>query len=194
MESESSKKSWKEYAQEYKSHIIVAVCALLLGVLLGTNFFKPQKDIEYKEKVEVKEVVKTEYKDRIVEKVVFKENIKKNEVVRTITKYIERPDGTKEQTIEQVSETKEEKQTQSEASKEQQTEVKQEAVVETKIEKEYSEKVAQKNWHVGATAGLTPLMAPVYGGQVERRILGPFFLGLRADTAPSASVVVGFEF
>lgn len=165
----------------------------MVGFLLSF-FFWPKKEIQYQEKVQIKEVAKVEYKDKIVEKVVYQQVAKKHEVVKTITKYIERPDGTKEKTVEEVSETKEEQQTNSEAQKQTETEVKKEVVTEVKVEKEYKETLAVKNWHVGASVGITPLLTPVYGGQVERRIVGPFFLGLRADTNPSASLVIGMEF
>lgn len=194
MTSNAGKEGWKEQAKKYKSHIVVGVAGLVIGILIAWMLLPKEKEIEYQEKVKIETVEKVEYKDRIVEKVVYQQVAKKHEVVKTITKYIERPDGTKEKTVEEVAETKEEQHTQSESQKDQQTEVKKE--VETKVETEvkYSEKPALPNWHAGATIGLTPLMVPVYGGQIDRRIIGPVFVGVRIDSNPSASLYVGVEF
>lgn len=183
-----------EGVKKYKSYAIVCGVSLIVGILIAWLFLPKEKEIEYQEKVKIETVEKVEYKDRVVEKVVYQQVAKKHEVVKTITKYIERPDGTKEKTVEEVAETKEEQHTQSESQKDQQTEVKKE--VETKVETEvkYSEKPALPNWHVGATVGLTPLLTPVYGGQIDRRIIGPVFVGVRIDSNPSASLYVGMEF
>jgi hypothetical protein len=194
MESNAGNEGWKGLVKKYKGYIIVGSIALAVGFLLAWLLLPKDKEIEYQEKIKIETVEKVEYKDRIVEKVVYQQVAKKHEVIKTITKYIERPDGTKEKTVEEVAETKEEQHTQSESQKEQQTEVKKEVETKTETEVKYSEKLVLPNWHAGATIGLTPLMVPVYGGQIDRRIFGPVFLGVRIDSNPSASLYVGVEF
>ena len=53
----------------------------------------------------------------------------------------------------------------------------------------------QPDWHVSVSYSKTfSDPAPVYGLQVERRILGPFSLGVRADTEKTIGIVIGMEF
>lgn len=53
------------------------------------------------------------------------------------------------------------------------------------------------NWHVSASYAVEPLSGsyqPIYGLQVERRILGPFSVGVRAQSDKQIGVVVSYEF
>lgn len=50
-------------------------------------------------------------------------------------------------------------------------------------------------WHLSGSASETiALTGPVYGLQAERRIIGPFFAGVRVDSKGYGGVVVGFDF
>jgi uncharacterized protein (DUF58 family) len=95
----------------------------------------------------------------------------KRDVV-TVVKEITRPDGTKESTTTTTDHSKE--------------------------SKENTLKIVvadQRNWHVSVSylRGLSD-PAPVYGLQVERKILGPVSVGLNVNSQKQIGVVIGFEF
>jgi hypothetical protein len=51
------------------------------------------------------------------------------------------------------------------------------------------------NWHISASYARTlENPAPVYGLQVEKRLLGPFSVGLRAQSDKYVGLVIGYEF
>ena len=54
----------------------------------------------------------------------------------------------------------------------------------------------EKNWYVGATASITGVnfANPAYGVQVNRRILGPIFLGGTVNTKGEFGISLGMEF
>lgn len=96
--------------------------------------------------------------------------------VRTIIKEVTRPDGTKE-TITETTDKSVKKET---------------STSDTMI-------AAKKQWmfDVGARANLDNISNRdtfVYDLQVQRRILGPFFLGGRVSTDKSIGISVGMEF
>jgi hypothetical protein len=186
---------FREFLSKNKKIVIPCVISFVLGLILAFLLMPQQKEIEYKENVKVEYVEKVEYKDRVVEKIVYDRSASKNQKVKVVTKYIERPDGTKETIKEEVAETTEHEVVKVEQAKEKETEIKKEVELKKEIQIEYSEKPAQKNWHVSGSVGLEVLsLTPLYGVGVERRIIGPFFVGARVDSNPSASLVVGFEF
>ena len=103
--------------------------------------------------------LKVSYRDKIVEKIVEVEN--KN--VKTVVVETKKPDGTvqKETTTIDLSVTKRED------SRKQDT---------TKVVKN-----SKPQWRIGAGAGLQNFRGEiVYSGTVERRILGPVFVGVQA--------------
>ena len=56
---------------------------------------------------------------------------------------------------------------------------------------------ASPDWHVSVSASaarVSEISSPVYGVQLERRILGPFSLGARVQTDKQIGVVVSYEF
>lgn len=177
-----------------KTKITPYLIGIALGVLLGYLLSKGGKQVEYRENVKVEYQDRIEYRDRIVEKVVKDTSSDKKQNVRVITKYIERPDGTKEMTKEEVTDTHETEATKTVADKTQDTEMKREVQIQTQIQTEYIEKPVNKDWHLSASGGLTSSLVPIYGAQIERRILGPVFVGIKADTNPSASLTLGMEF
>lgn len=61
------------------------------------------------------------------------------------------------------------------------------------VEKIKVVEASKAQWAVSAGAGFSTGLAPVYRGQVERRIIGPFWLGAWADTSKSAGLAVRVE-
>jgi hypothetical protein len=58
-----------------------------------------------------------------------------------------------------------------------------------------TEKTKPKDWHVSLGLERNSMTGPnVYGVQVERRVLGPFSIGVRINTEKSAGFVLGAEF
>jgi hypothetical protein len=164
------------------------------GFLVAWLLFHSDKKVEYREQVKVEYVDRVEYKDRIVEKVVKDVSSSRQQNVRVITKYIERPDGTKEMTKEEVTDTKEDEKSKTVADKTQETEIKREVVIQKEVQIEKVETPVSKDWHLSASVGLTSSVVPLYGAQLEKRVLGPIYLGVKADTNPSVSIVAGFDF
>jgi hypothetical protein len=106
-------------------------------------------------------------KTKIEEKEVVKTDI------RTVIKEITKPDGTIEKTTEIVDKSKE------------------------TSKKEFEQTVSEKpNWLVlaGAHASLKSLSEPVYSLQVNRRILGPMFVGASVRTDKELGLHIGLEF
>jgi hypothetical protein len=67
----------------------------------------------------------------------------------------------------------------------------------TKLLKEASKVVVvgKPNWHISGGVERNGLTAPnVYSLQVERRVLGELFLGVKASSDSSVGVVVGYSF
>jgi Na+-translocating ferredoxin:NAD+ oxidoreductase RnfG subunit len=93
--------------------------------------------------------------------------------IRTIVKEVVRPDGTKEIITETTDKSVK----------------KESSTSETLL-------MAKKQWMfgVGAAAKLSDRDVIVYDLHVQRRILGPFFLGARAATDKSVGVSIGMEF
>lgn len=186
-------KSLRTFLNENKTPVYVAG-SIGAGVFIGWLLFHSGNKVEYRETVKTEYVDKIEYRDRVVEKVVKDTSSDRKQNVRIITKYIERPDGTKETTREEVSDTHETETSKTQVDKTRETEVKQEVVVKTETKVEKIETPAFKDWHLSASAGLTTSGPFLYGAQLERRVLGPIHLGVRADTNPSVSIVAGFDF
>jgi hypothetical protein len=186
-------KSLRTFLSEKKTPVYVAG-SVGAGVFIGWLLFHSDKRVEYRETTKTEYVDKIEYRDRVVEKVVRDTSSDRKQNVRIVTKYIERPDGTKETTREEVTDTHETENTKTVLDKTRETEVKQEVVMKTETQIEKVETSVMKNWHLSASAGLTTSGPVLYGAQLERRFIGPVFLGVRADTNPSVSVVAGFDF
>lgn len=104
-------------------------------------------------------------------KEVQKEVVRKDIV--TVVKEVVRPDGTKE--TETISTDKS-------------VEKSDKTVVMSAVN-------AAPNWFISASLERNSLDGPsVYGVQVERRILGPFSLGVRVNTEKTVGLVIGMEF
>ncbi len=104
---------------------------------------------------------------------VVHEVIKKD--IRTITKIVEKPDGTKETTIDETDKS-----------------------TDKKTEKHTETTYQNKDWQVAGTAetDYTQLQEVKldYGVHIQRRILGPFYLGALINTNKQVGVSLGLEF
>lgn len=93
--------------------------------------------------------------------------------IRTVVRVVEKPDGTKETVTETVDNT----------------------TRETKDKKSHIEN-KQNDWFIaaGVNARLNAINVPSYAISVHRRVLGPVFGGLTADTTGNIGVTIGLEF
>lgn len=182
----------KWYQNKWFQMVLVGLICLGLGSMIG-YFGKP---------AEVREVTKTEYKDKIVyvEKTLTQEELNRlvDEAVKKRTKKtwkeVKSPDGTVVKTGEETTEIDKTK-------VEKVTEIK--VVYVDKIEyrdrvvTEYKEKVVknQPNWIVSAGVvlaiptflgkpeiGVPGLKGVVIQAELGRRVVGPFYLGLFGNT------------
>ncbi len=112
------------------------------------------------------------YSGQVSEKteVVNKDTIKKDVV--TVTKEIVKPDGTKETTT-----------------------VTTDTSTEKKSEKDITTSAAKSQWLVAVGVNRT-IDTPdlIYNLHVQRRILGPLFVGANVDTRKTVGVSIGMEF
>jgi hypothetical protein len=181
------------FITENKSTIIkvVIVIALLVGAFAAGRYTLPAKVVEVEKVVEVvKEVVKTEI--QVVEKKVYIKG-EARDVVREVV-IVKAPDGTETTKITETDKTKTVEASTQESSS-------QATVVKTEDKAVAVERVTvtenPKDWHlslsVGAGARFIGEMTPeiAFGLTVERRIVGPFFMGLNlaaeAVIAPMAT-------
>ncbi len=156
---------------------VALVAAFVIGYLNG-----PEHEVE-KVRVETKTVTVTEYKDRIVEQKVQGPVRVRTRVVekpgaeRVIEKWIERGPVSTSTTHDAAGSTTAQAASTAESAKE-----------TTR---------ARPNWHVTAAAGWDKLSlaAPhVWEGRVERRVLGPFWLGVWGSTERTGGLSLGLEF
>ncbi len=92
--------------------------------------------------------------------------------IRTIVRIVEHPDGTKESTTETVDHS-----------------------IANSSNSKSATVYAQKDWLVGLTIGSEfAKLEPIYGLQVNKRILGPFFGSVSATTNKQINLGLGMEF
>lgn len=168
------------------SHKILLAIVVVAGAFaLGKYTTSPKTVVETK--IEYEEKIVTQIEEKIVEKVVEVEV----ERIRTV---IEKPDGTKITVEHDKSKTKEEE-------KKSEVVVAVEEEIKEEIDHSFrkTEPQIRPQWHISASVGvdmqnLLTSSPVVYGAQVERRIVGPVFLGARADSNGVVSAVIGVEF
>lgn len=175
-------------APDFKKYLytFLAAVALFCGGYAFGQFAQPAKVIT-KEKVVTKEVEKVVYQDRVVEKKVYVYVEKKKEHTETVTE--KRPDGTV--ITKEVTDTHTDSNTSENTDKTEEKVVYKDRVV-------YQEKIVEKirearklDWRVGAGVGVsipyylqgTEIGVPMLRGaviqvEVDRRIIGPVFVGL----------------
>lgn len=170
-----------EQAGRWLERVILVVVTALINFSLGRLTAPP--------KVEVREVVKVEWKDRVVEKVVTR---KAKAVDRVV--YVDRvvsPEG--EVREKRVTTTKADTREVADLGRTTESTGKAEAVI--------SNSTPKPDWRVGVLVGaslrepLVPIAGPlVLGANVERRILGPVSLGAWATTGGAAGASLSAEF
>jgi hypothetical protein len=178
----------------------VAVGGGIVLVLVALSFFAgrfdaPEKVVEVEKEVEV---VRVEYKDKIVEKVVTVETAAKTEnrivyVDRVVTKEGEVRERIVTKTVEV-----EKKTASTDASTDKTSEGTATKVVERLVEKRVE---VRPDWRVGALIGAQypPPLVPIYGPLVvgafgERRIVGGFSVGVWLNTGGAAGISASMEF
>lgn len=177
---------------KYVLSTLIAAVALVGGYFIG-RYSTPAKVVE-KEKI----VEKVVYQEKVVEKIVYVE--KKNQKKRKETTTVERPDGTKEtKTVEN-----EETNTDTNINKDTTKEV---IVYKDKIVEKEKLVLRGPDWRVSAGVGLS---IPYHLGQPElgvpgmksavvqvelaRRLAGPAWLNVWANTQGTLGIGVDFTF
>lgn len=101
--------------------------------------------------------------------------VQEKEIVRTdtktVTRVVERPDGTKETVIESTDKS-----------------------VSKATKSESVTKTLQKNWNVAIAAHTNRELELHYSVHVQRRVLGPFYAGVSANTIGMVGLSLGMEF
>jgi hypothetical protein len=168
-----------------KKIIVGLVISLLVGYSFG-RFMTPTKVEIKKEVVTVeKKVVDTEELERI--------ELERNKKLRTIITEITRPDGTKEKTTRHVEVTSTNKTTDNEKK------VREELVKETKETESKLVESKHPGVTISALAGLdvtnlsTP-QKPVYGGLVQKSVLGPIGVGAFGLSNGIGGMAIGLSF
>lgn len=203
--------------QKLKVFVPVVLVSLLAGIGIGWSAKPDVVKVEEKERVVEKQVTTEAIKQLMASFESLKVELQKVRETQVVQKYHQEvletklADGTytkKTTTDKNIDSHTKETETKTEVKV-----VEVEKKVET-IKTEYVDRVVEKEkivtpqlaqWHVGLLGGLTPQFLPapgvqswVVGGEVERRIVGPVFLGIwGAGTTTGqgmGGVKVGFEF
>ncbi len=163
--------------------------AALIGLALLGGAFAAGR---YSAPPDVREVERVEFRDRVVE-VIREVKVKQAAEIKTVVVYREKvtkPDGTviEKETSKADTETKTAETVKTDTSKD--------ATSEGTREVERIVSAPRPAWRVGALAGgsLTPALVPAYGAHVERRILGPFSVGVWGLNSGQAGVSLSVEF
>jgi len=178
--------------------VLAVVAALALGFALGRYNRVTQVQETFQTKEVQQQVVKTVY--QTVEKVVYVQ-VKQQDVHREVVEE-KKPDGTVvTKTVEDIHE---HEQTQEVATRETQasTQSTEKDVKETDSKKTVD---GRAQWHLSVQAGvgITDIKAlklgnlPVgltFGGQLERRVVGPLWMGIWGSTAKAGGLSLGLEF
>lgn len=182
-------KFWEILKNRWVQLGLVAVFLFAAGYGTG-RFGQPSRVVE-KERVVEKLVDKIVYQDKVVEKVVYVKAEAKHR--RTETRTETKPDGTKVEV--KVTDTKTDTKTDAKLDKTEEKIVYLDRVVERVVEKEKLVESKKIDWLVHAGAGLSiptflgkpqvgipGLKGAVIEAGVDRRIIGPLFLGVFGDS------------
>lgn len=165
--------------------IAAGLLAVLGGVFAAGRYSAPKPDVRVTEHVV--------YQDRVVEKVV---TVTAKADTKTVVVYRDRtvkPDGTvheqsEERTVDAATETAHTDDAKAETS-------------QTDTQRTITITAAKPQWRVSLLAGaslrspLLPVYGPlVLGVEVNRRLLGPLWVGLWAQTGGSGGISLGIEF
>ncbi len=167
-----------------------AVAAIALGLLLAflagwavapgkLRTVEKLRVVEREKRVEVKAT-----------ETAHAESTEAREVVRWRTHLVTRPDGTRIETREAERDDR-----RATASADTRREVEVRTVeVEKLVYRDKLVEPVRPAWSLGAYGGLGLDRAQVWGGHIERRVLGPLWVGLQADTRKAAMLTVRVEF
>jgi len=208
-----------EWIEDIKRHVgpVAFIGGLLVAFGLGFIAHRPDSRVEIREKVVEKQVTTEAIKELMASFESLRVEMQKVRETQVVEKYhreeleTKLADGTytKKVTVDKnIDSHSKETETRVEVKVvevEKRVETIKTVTVDRIVEKEKIVTPDQKQWHVGVIAGLTPQFLPaptvqnwVVGGEVERRIIGPVFLGLwGAGTTTGqgmGGLKVGFEF
>lgn len=180
--------TFKETLSKYKYYIIAVVVVLLLvGAYSAGRYGGPEKIVEKEKLVTVEKIVTVEVEKIVtVEKKVYIK-AQKNDV-KTEVIVIERPDGTTETKTVIVDRTTTDTASSQETNK---VEIREKIVYvdrEKIVEKEKLVENAKPQWKLGVRVeGGAMILKPIQpiigiGLTAERRIIGPFFMGIAVST------------
>lgn len=150
---------------------LLLISAFLITGALGFGFGKysaPTKVVEV-------EKIKTVTVEKVVEKKAEKKNVK--------TVVVQAPDGTTTTTTTDTSTVD--------------TNTNTDTNTVATDEKKKTTTYSRPNWRLAALGGFDPngnIGKPIYGGSIERRILGPIFVGAFGMSNKSFGVSLSFEF
>lgn len=192
----------KEFVVEHKWWFIGAGVVLLLLLAFGSGFWAMPQKVLYKDKIVEKTVEKLVFKDKIVEKVVYIQA--KKEKKKTETTTTKKPDGT------EVTHTVEHTDTDTDTTVNKDKVVEKQVFVDRIVEKIVEKEklvLNQPNWRVGAGVGVN---IPYYLGQPEvgvpalrgaviqleadRRVIGPFWIGIFGNTQGTVGLTLSGVF
>lgn len=184
----------KQFVQENKGTIIkaVVVLVLLVGAFATGRYTVAPKTVTLT-KTETVEKIVTQTQIQYVEKKIYVTKEQKD--VQTTTTVVKAPDGTETTTTTTSDKTKIDTASSQEASSQTVTVQYVDKLVEVEKLKIVE---ARKDWHmslsVGGGARFIGGTVPqvVFGFQAERRIVGPFFMGLRVDAAAGAQIAAPY--
>lgn len=189
---------------EFKRKLLYVVGAIALfcgGVATG-RFGTPAKVVE-----------KIVYQDKVVEKVVYQDKIviqkvyveKKATKKRTETTTTEKPNGEKE--TKTVTEEQEDTDTKTDEKSTQEKIVYVDRVIQKLVEKTKLVEAKKLDWHISAGIGYaiptvlgqqqigTPgLQGVVVNAEIDRRIVGPFYIGLWGNTQGTVGLSLSGSF
>ena len=186
----------KSFRSRLKQGVVVFILGLGIGLLLASSFLKPPVRVEYQDRVKVQEKVVTkevvEWKDRIVEVKV------KDTKMKVVTKIVEveKPGGEKVKTTEITETAATDEKKNLDVVKEGTKAA--ERVVDRIVYRDVVVKQTPvlSNWMVTGAIGAKISLPPsiVYGGMVQRRIIGPFWIGAWGTTNPDVGLSLSVEF
>lgn len=179
----------KVFSNRWVQLVLVAIFLFAAGYGTG-RFAQPAKVVE-KEKIVEKVVDKIVYQDRVVEKIVYVQVKQVDRKTKTVVE--KRPDGSSTTTTE--TDTKSKTDTEASAEKVKEVIVYRDRVETKVVEKEKLVEAKKIDWLVHAGVGLSVptflgkqqygipgLRGAVIEAGIDRRVVGPFYLGVFGDS------------
>ena len=190
------------YSKHSRWLLPVTVLLLILGAFGAGRLSAPSKVVEV-EKIVEKVVEKVVVQEKVVEKIVYKEA--KREKTRTETTTTKSPDGT--ETTRTTEETETHTDTHVDSDKTNEKIVIVEKEVEKIVEKEKLIESKKPGWRIGAGVGVSVpsllghqqlgvpgLQGAVIQVEADRRVVGPFWMGVFANTQGTVGLTLSGSF